>query len=89
MMKKKNFWVLLCIVFALPACQQQTSNISSVEDDMHAAKVREVEEWLGQKLHEADSVPKNAFIIPYDSLKPFMEKYPDGVTFVTYGKSGM
>lgn len=56
---------------------------------MHAAKVREVEEWLGQKLHEADSVPENAFIIPYDSLKPFMEKYPDGVTFVTYGKSGM
>ena len=89
MMKKKNFWVLLCIVFALPACQQQTSNISSVEDDMHAAKVREVEEWLGQKLHEADSVPENAFIIPYDSLKPFMEKYPDEVTFVTYGKSGM
>lgn len=78
-MKTKLIWAALCIAFALPACQQQKSNTRSVEEDMHAAKVREVEEWLGVKLREVDSIPANSNGgISYDSLKVIMEKHPEG-----------
>lgn len=75
-MDKKRLWILVGLLNLLVACQQEVDNVLLSDEELHAAKVHELEQLFGVELHELDSVPENAlFLGTYDDI---MEYYTPG-----------
>lgn len=73
---KKRLWILVGLLNLLVACQQEVDNVLLSDEELHAAKVHELEQLFGVELHELDSVPENAlFLGTYDDI---MEYYTPG-----------